>query len=179
MSGARAVGLRDLTATIREDLAVHEGDWTLPGFRALALHRFGVWRLGVSPRALRAPLTLLYRMAYVRIRNRYGIELPYSATVGRRVRIEHQGSIVVHGASAIGDDVIIRQGVTLGNRHLDDPGAAPVIGNRVNIGANAVVLGRIRIGDDAKIGAGAIVLDDVPNGAVVIGPRATIRRLDD
>lgn len=163
----------------REDYQTHGRDSTLPGFRAIASHRFGVWRLRVRPRLLRAPLTLLYRRSYRRARNRYGIEIPHSVVLGRRVRVEHQGGIVVHGNAVIGDDVIIRQGVTIGNRHLERPDDAPTIGNRVNIGSGAVILGAITIGDDVSIGSNAVVLDDVPAGSTVVGPRAAIRTPDE
>ena len=168
-----------LWQTWREDYNTHGRDATLPGFRAVAIHRFGVWRLNVRPRLLRAPLTLLYRSMYRRARNRYGIEIPYTVALGRRVRIEHQGGIVVHGNAVIGDDVIIRQGVTIGNRHLDRPDDAPVIGARVNIGSGAAVLGAITVGDDVAIGANAVVLDDVPAGCTVTGPKATVRSPDE
>ena len=162
----------------REDYDTHGRDATLPGFRAVAAHRFGVWRLRVRPRLVRAPLTIIYRRMYRRHRNRYGIEIPHSVTLGRRVRVEHQGGIVVHGMAVIGDDVIIRQGVTIGNRHLDRPDDVPVIGSRVNIGSGAVILGAIKVGDDVSIGSNAVVLDDVPSGSTVVGPRAAIRPRD-
>ena len=88
--------------------------------------------------------------------------------------IEHQGAIVIHGASVIGDDCIIRQGCTLGLRRLDDPGAAPILGKGVSLGAGAVLLGRITIGDGATIGANAVVLDDVPPGAIAGGVPARL-----
>ena len=69
----------------------------------------------------------------------------------------------------IGDDCVLRQGVTLGNRYLDRPGDAPVLGRRVNVGAGAKLLGPVQIGDDAVIGANAVVLHDVPAGATVVG----------
>lgn len=153
----------------REDLQAHYGDWTLPGFRTLAVCRFGQWRMTVRPKLLRAPLSIIYRWLFRRCRNRYGIELPYSVVLGRRVVIEHQGAIVIHGSSEIGDDSIIRQGVTLGNRYLDRPLEAPKLGKRVNVGAGAKLLGGITIGDDAIIGANAVVLHDVPSGATVVG----------
>jgi serine O-acetyltransferase len=107
-------------------------------------------------------------------RNHYGIELPYSVKIGRRVIIEHQGAIVIHGNSVIGDDCYIRQGVTLGNRYMDRPLEAPILGNGVNVGAGAKILGRVRIGDHATIGANAVVLRDVPAGATVVGIPARI-----
>ena len=163
-----------LLALLREDYDANLRDWTRPGFRALAIHRFGVWRLGVQPTILRAPLSILYRSLFRFARNRYGIELPYSAQIGRRVKIEHQSGIVIHGSAVIGDDCIIRQGVTIGNRRDDRPLEAPRLGDRVNLGAGATVLGGIVIGDDVRIGAQAVVLDDVPAGSTVLGPKATV-----
>jgi serine O-acetyltransferase len=158
-----------LLGQIREDHAAHGRDWTRPGFRAVAAHRFGVWRMNVRPKILRAPLSMIYRWMYRRCRNRYGIELPYTVKLGRRVIIEHQSGIVIHGNCEIGDDSIIRQGVTLGNRSLDKPFDTPKLGCRVNVGAGAKILGAVTIGDDAAIGANAVVLIDVPAGAVAVG----------
>lgn len=163
-----------LLATIAADWRAHGRDWTRPGFRALAVHRFGVWRMGVRPKLLRAPLSLLYRGLFRHCRNRYGIELPYSASVGRGVVIEHQGGIVIHGASVIGDRCIIRQGCTLGLRRLDTLDAAPILDSDVELGAGAVLLGRIHIGRGAKIGANAVVLNDVPPGGRAFGVPARI-----
>ena len=163
-----------LWAQIREDWVAHGRDWTKPGFRAVAIHRFGNWRRRIRSKLLRAPFSVLYRMLYRRARNVWGIELPYSARVGRRVVIEHQGAIVIHGSSVIGDECIIRQGVTLGNRTMDRPFDAPVVGCRVNIGAGAKILGKVVIGDGANVGANAVVVHDVPAGATVVGIPARV-----
>jgi serine O-acetyltransferase len=170
-----SVGELGLCALIREDYQAHGRDWTRPGFRAVAVHRFGVWRMGIRPKALRAPLSLLYRMLFRRVRNRYGIELPYSVQLGRRVIVEHQSGIVIHGATVIGDDCIIRQNCTLGIRSMTDLDGAPVLGRSVHVGAGAVIMGRVRVGDCARIGANAVVLDDVPAGALAIGVPARVR----
>lgn len=159
---------------IKEDWIAHGRDWTRPGFRAVAVHRFGVWRMKIKPILLRAPLSILYRALFRKIRNTYGIELPYSAQLGRRVVIEHQSCIVIHGDCVIGDDCIIRQGVTMGNRYLDCPFDAPKLGKRVNVGAGAKLFGNITIGDDANIGANAVVLIDVPPGATAVGIPAKV-----
>ena len=163
-----------LFAQIKEDWIAHDRDWTRPGFRAIAAYRFGVWRMSVNPKLLRAPLSILYRYLYRKCRNHYGIELPYSAKIGRRVVIEHQSGIVIHGNSEIGDDSIIRQGVTLGNKTLDRPHDAPRLGKRVNVGAGAKILGAVIIGDGAIIGANAVVVKNVPAGAVAVGIPAMI-----
>lgn len=163
-----------LLQQIKEDWIAHGRDWTKPGFRAVAVHRFGVWRINIEPKLLRAPFSILYRMMYRKIRNRYGIELPYSVKLGRRVIFEHQSCIVIHGNCSIGDDSIIRQGVTLGNRYLDRPLEAPSLGSRVNVGAGAKIFGNITIGDDVRIGANAVVLCDVLAGATVVGIPAKV-----
>lgn len=161
--------VRALLAQIADDWQVHGRDWTKPGFRAVAVHRFGVWRMHIRPKVLRAPFSLLYRMLYRHCRNHYGIELPHSARLGRGVVVEHQGGIIVHGATVIGDGCIIRQNCTFGNRRLDATADAPTLGRDVNVGAGAVLLGAIVVGDGAVIGANAVVLDDVPPGALAIG----------
>ncbi len=79
-------------------------------------------------------------------RNVYGVEIPYTVEIGRRVVFEHQGGIVIHGKTRIGDDCIIRQSCTLGIRSVDQPEAAPILEAGVELGAGAVVLGAVRIG---------------------------------
>ena len=164
---------------IREDWNAHGRDWTKPGLRAVVVHRFGVWRMGLRPKLVRAPFSVLYRFLYRRIRNRYGIELPYTAALGRGVIIEHSGGIVIHGNASIGDGCILRQGVTLGNRSLARPLDAPRLGTGVNVGAGAKILGKVTVGDNAQIGANSVVLSDVPAGAVVYGvPARVVSRAD-
>jgi serine O-acetyltransferase len=159
----------NLFAQIVEDWKAHGRDWTRPGFQAVAVHRFGNWRMGIRQRPIRLPLSFLYRVLFTGVRNFYGIELPYTARVGRRVVFEHQGGIVIHGFASLGDDCVVRQGVTLGNRTFEERFTAPQLGNRVNVGAGAKVLGRVSVGDDAQIGANAVVLEDVPVGGVAVG----------
>lgn len=164
---------------IQEDWIAHGRDWTKPGFRAVAVHRFGVWRMSIEPKLLRAPFSILYRALYRKVRNTYGIELPYSVKLGRRVVIQHQHGIVIHGNASIGDDCIIRQGVTIGNRYLNRPFEAPQLGNRVNVGAGAKILGNVTIGDRANIGANAVVLSDIPAGKTAVGIPASLLKTSD
>jgi serine O-acetyltransferase len=163
-----------LWTLLREDFEAHGRDVTRPGFQAVALHRFGVWRMSIAQRPLRLPVSAAYRMLFVALRNFYGIELPYTVQLGRRVVFEHQHGIVVHGQTVIGDDCIIRQGVTLGIRSLDKLADAPVLGRGVNVGAGAKIIGRVHVGDGAQIGANAVVLDDVPEGALAVGIPARV-----
>lgn len=160
---------QEMIALVKEDWVINGEDWTKPGFRALAVHRFGNWRMSVANKWLRAPLSVIYRFFFRYIRNHYGIELPYTVNLGRRVIIEHQHGIVIHGGASIGDDCIIRQGVTIGNRHLNAPFDAPQLGRGVNVGAGAKILGSIIIGDYASVGANAVVIKDVGESVCVVG----------
>lgn len=159
---------------VKEDWIAHGRDWTKPGFRAVAVHRFGVWTMKIKSKFVRAPFSILYKMLFRKVRNTYGIELPFTVQLGRRVIIEHQGGIVIHGYASIGDESIIRQGVTLGNRYLNRPLDAPKLGKRVNVGAGAKIFGDITVGDDVNIGANAVVLSDVPARATAVGIPAKI-----
>ena len=105
---------RDLLDQIREDWLYNGEEWTRPGFRALAMYRFGVWRMTIKSRLLRAPLSVLYRFLHRLVRNHYGIELHYTAKVGERVVIAHQGGIVIHEFAAIGHECVICHAVTNG-----------------------------------------------------------------
>ena len=159
---------------IREDWIANGRDWTKPGFRAIAVYRFGVWRMKINSKLLRAPFSVVYRFLYRTVRNLYGIDLPYSVKLGRRVIIEHQSCIIIHGDSVIGDECIIRQGVTLGNRYVERPFDAPKLGTGVNIGAGAKILGNVAIGNNVNIGANAVVLTDIPAGQTAVGIPAKI-----
>lgn len=167
------MGVRGFLELVAEDYRSHGGDWTRPGFRAVAIHRFGTWKEGLRLRLIRAPLSILYRVMFRVARNRYGIEIPLRVTLGQKVVFEHQGGIVIHPRSVIGDGCVIRQGVTLGNR-VHGVQEAPVLGCGVNIGAGAKLLGAIRVGDNAQVGANAVVLCDVPAGATAVGVPAKI-----
>ena len=164
-----------LLKQVREDYVAHGRDWTKPGFQAVAVYRLGRWKKSLKVKVVRAPLTILADSLRVFVRNVYGIELPFEATIGRRVIVEHQHGIVVHGNSVIGDDCILRQGVTLGIRSMKDVTAAPILGNGVSVGAGAKILGEVWIGDGAKIGANAVVLIDIPRNATAIGVPASWR----
>jgi len=118
---------------------------------------------------------LLPRFLYVLNRILFSIALPPSVTLGRNVLFGYSGlGIVVHANCVIGNNVKISQNVTIGGRsgHV----AVPVIEDDVEIGAGACVLGPIRVGQGAKIGANAVVLNDIPPGAVAVGVPATLLR---
>ena len=131
------------------------------------------WRAGRGP---------LARIVFVVVGGSYklvtegfmGIELPVSTEVGPGLRLRHGVGVVVNPASRIGANVMIRQGVTLGNRKL--PNDCPTIEDGVEIGVGAVIIGSVTVGAGARIGPNAVVFRDVPPGAVVASPASEIRR---
>ena len=151
---------------LREDLRTHEGRISAPGFHAIAVYRFGRWGEN-KPVLVRKCLTLIYISLYTLVRNFYGIELPRQARVGRRLRLGHQHGIVVHPRTQIGDDCVIRHGVTLGAATIERITEAPTIGSGVSISPGVVIMGSVTVGDGANIGPNAVVITDVPPGATV------------
>jgi serine O-acetyltransferase len=162
-----------LTRQIRDDLATYGGNWSQQGFWALSVHRFGQWRYGMRFTPARKICSAVYKLAYKAVQIITGIELPCEASVGQNFRIDHFGGIVVSGFASFGDDCVIRNGVTIGLRHPDQP-EAPRIGNNVSVGAGAKILGAITIGNNVEIGANAVVLKDVPDDCTAVGIPARI-----
>jgi serine O-acetyltransferase len=159
---------------IREDWRMYEGSVSRQGLWVMVVYRFGRWRYQVNPRALRLPLSLIYRFLKLLSQILTGIDLPCEVIIGKRFCIEHFGGIIVSGDAVFGDDCVIRNGVTIGLRRTGQRGA-PVFGDRVDIGAGAVILGTIHVGNDVSIGANAVVLQDVPAGSIAVGVPAQIR----
>jgi serine O-acetyltransferase len=162
-----------LWALLREDWRTHDRAWLDQGLWAVAVHRFGNWRMGVRPRVVRLPFSLLYKFLEKWVQWTCGITLPYTVRLGRRVRIWHHGGMVLHAAS-IGDDVHIRQNTTFGIARRDQLHQLPTIEDRVDIGCGAVVLGSITVGHDSVIGANAVVLRDVPPHSMAAGVPARV-----
>lgn len=158
---------------IRGDWRAHNSDWSRHGFWALVVYRFGRWRYGIRSRVVRAPFSLLYKLLKFFSEMLLGIELPCEAVVGRGFVIEHVGGIVISGDAVFGEDCVIRNGVTVGLRNRGVRGS-PRIGDRVDIGAGAKLLGPIRVGNDVAIGANAVVLCDVPDGCIAVGVPARV-----
>jgi serine O-acetyltransferase len=158
---------------IREDWRAHDCRLARHGFWVLVIYRFGRWRYSIRWRPLRMPVSFIYKVLKFFSEILLGTELPCEAVIGRRFVIEHIGGIVVSGDAVFGDDCVIRNGVTVGLRNRGIRGS-PCLGNRVDIGAGAKLLGPIHIGDDAAIGANAVVLCDVPPNSIAVGIPARI-----
>lgn len=161
-----------LGALVAEDFRTHGSRLGAGGFWSLLVHRLGNARMDVKPKLARAPLTLMYRAAYHGVIAMWGIDLPYNVKVGRRLRIDHHGAVFL-GAREIGDDVRIRHFVTLGVRRLNDT-VLPTVGDRVEIGPGACIVGRVHVGSDSVVGGKAVVLRDVPAGVRVGGIPARV-----
>jgi serine O-acetyltransferase len=159
---------------IAADLRAHGGHWGAQGFWAMVVYRFGRWRYTIEPGWLRKPFSLLYRLLFKLVQVICGIELPCEVPVGSGFVIDHSGGIVVSGYARFGAGCRIRTGVVVGLSRVDDP-CAPVIGDNVDIGAGAKVLGRIIIGNNVLIGANAVVVCDVPDDSIAVGVPAVVK----
>ena len=118
------------------------------------------------------------RMISQRAAKKTGIEIHPGATIGRRLVIDHGHGVVIGETAEIGDDVLIYQGVTLGGTGKDTGKRHPTIGNNVMISAGAKVLGPLKVGDNSRIAAGAVVLDEVPPNSTVVGVPARVVKQD-
>lgn len=140
----------------------------------MVIYRYGRWRYTIGPRWLRMPFSLVYKILYKLVQIVTGISLPCEVKVGRNFIIDHFGGIVVNGYSEFGDDCRIRTGVVIGIKRVGET-RAPRIGNNVDIGAGAKILGDITIGDNVLIGANAVVTKDVPCNSIVTNEPSVIR----
>jgi serine O-acetyltransferase len=160
---------------IRNDFRAYDHDWGAQGLWAIIVYRFGRWRYSVRPAFVRKFFSLIYKILFKLVQIVTGIELPCEAVVGRNFVIDHFGGIIISGYAQFGDNCRIRNGVVVGLRQIDDP-RAPRIGNDVDIGAGAKLLGPIVIGDRVLVGANAVVLCDVPDDSIAIGVPAVVKR---
>jgi serine O-acetyltransferase len=158
---------------IREDFEVYGRRISRQGLWVMVVYRFGRWVRVVKPAPLRVVLSTVYRGMKLLSQVLTGIDLPCEATVGRRFKIENFG-VVISPAAVFGDDVIVREGVSVELRRTGERGA-PVVGDRVDIGSGAKLLGPIMIGDDVTIGANAVVIRDVPSNSIAVGIPARAR----
>ncbi len=133
-----------------------------PGLHALWCYRFAHW-------FWRRRLRLLARMLSHCGRLVTGIEIHPGATIGRRFFVDHGMGVVIGETAQVGDDVLLYQGVVLGGTSLKKEKRHPTVGRNVVIGASAIVLGPITLGDGARVGANSVVVKSVPPGATVVG----------
>ncbi|MBQ6825579.1 MAG: serine O-acetyltransferase [Clostridia bacterium] len=142
-----------------------------PGVKAIRMHRRAHFYYKHN-------LHFLARYVSQKAARKTGIEIHPGATIGRRLVIDHGTGIVIGETTEIGDDVLIYQGVTLGGTGKDTGKRHPTIGNNVMISAGAKVLGPFKIGDNSRVAAGAVVLEEVPPNSTVVGVPARVVRQD-
>ena len=160
----------DIRNIVEKDPAARNGFEVLicyPGIWALILHRPAHW-------LYKHNIKLIARIISQLARWFTGIEIHPGASIGRRCFIDHGMAIIIGETTEIGDDVTIYQGVTLGGTGKDTGKRHPTRGNRVMISSGAKVLGPFKVGDDVKIGAGAVVLKEIPPNCTVVGIPGTI-----
>ena len=161
----------DVRAAMRNDPATRNGFeafWVLSGLHA-------VWWYRVTHWLWRRRLPFVARLVSQIARWWTLIEIHPGARIGERLFIDHGAGVVIGETAIIGDDCLFYHGVTLGGQgDVRGDRRHPQVGNRVTIGAGAIILGPITIGDDALIGAGAVVVGDVPAGRTAVGVPAKI-----
>ena len=138
-----------------------------PGLHAVWMHR-------ITSRLWRAKLRLIARLLSQFARLVTGIEIHPGAVLGHRVFIDHGAGVVIGETSVVGDDVTLYQGVTLGGTGHERGKRHPTLRNGVFAGSNAQILGNICIGENSRVGAGSVVLRDVPPNSTVVGVPAHI-----
>jgi serine O-acetyltransferase len=169
--GWRALLREDVETAIARDPAARtkiEVVLAYPGLHALWVHRasHAMWLKGHY---------LAARLLSQLSRAVTGVEIHPGATIGRRFFIDHGMGVVIGETTEIGDDVMLYQGVTLGGRSLEKVKRHPTLKDGVVVGSGARVLGAITIGKGAQVGANAVVVRDVPPGAVVVGVPGRVR----
>ncbi len=166
--------LSDLRVPVEKDPAASgylDVILSYPGFHATTAHRIihELNKLGIP---------LLPRLLSNVVRFATGIEIHPAAKIGKRFFIDHGMGVLIGATAEIGDDVTLYKGVTLGGTSLGKGKRHPTIGNDVVISTNATVLGAITIGDGSRIGAGSVVVRDVPPKSTVVGIPGRVVVLD-
>ena len=165
-----------LIKTIKSDLKRYRNqnkfEWFEPSVMVIILFRFGhsIQKIKIVP--IRWLLTVFHLPVYMITSFLSGIHIARGANIGEGFRIYHYGCIVINSGVTIGNNCTLRHGVTLGNRReLFD---LPVLGDNVDIGAGAKILGAIHVGNNVSIGANAVVLKDVPDNSLAVGVPARV-----
>lgn len=163
----------DLKAALENDPAAKskaEIIFTYGGFRALQAYRRAHWFYTHN-------MSFIAFMITAHARKCYGVEIHPAARIGKGVFIDHGVGLIIGETTEIGDHVTIYQGVTLGGTGKDVGKRHPTIGNHVMISAGAKILGPVVIGDYTKIGAGSVVLKNVPSHCTVVGVPGRVVRM--
>ena len=166
-----------MISTIKEDLKAYRKSngkiqWDEPSIICVILYRIGhrIQKIKFAP--IRILFNIIHLPFFFLFNTIIGIYIPRGAQIGGGLRIHHYGCIIINPDTIMGENCILRQGVTIGTKNKDHD--VPVIGNNVEFGAGAKVLGKIKIGNNVTIGANAVVLCDVPDNSIAVGIPAKI-----
>ncbi|MCA9501900.1 MAG: serine acetyltransferase [Myxococcales bacterium] len=158
--------VRELLDTIRDDYRRHGSHWNERAVWALAVYRFGNWANARPTRFGRRFFSKCYGLLDTGSQIVTGVTMNRDVRLGKDFHIVHTGALFIHPQVVIGDRVGIMQNVTLGTNMGPD---VPVIGDDVFIGAGACILGKVRVGNGARVAANSLVINDVPEGAFAVG----------
>ena len=164
----------DINAILERDPAARskaEVFFLYSGFKAVRSHRKAHWFYNHNHK-------FIARWISQRSRHKTGIEIHHAAKIGKGLFIDHGMGVVIGETTVIGDNCTIYQNVTLGGTGKDTGKRHPTLGNNVLVGSGAKVLGPFKVGDNARIAAGAVVLSEVPANATAVGVPARIVKLN-
>lgn len=164
----------DINAVLERDPAARnkaEVVLLYSGFKAVRSHRRANW-------FYRHNLKFIARWISQRSRHKTGVEIHPGATIGKGLFIDHGMGVVIGETTIIGDNCTIYQNVTLGGTGKDTGKRHPTLGNNVLVGSGAKVLGPFKVGDNARIAAGAVVLSEVPPNATAVGVPARVVKIN-
>ncbi len=164
--------------TVECDLYRHAGKANFRTLLSWLLHSPGfkftfVFRMGSKQRTF-SPAFLFYKLLHRRYYYKYGFQIPLKTRIGKGLYIAHFGNIVVHNEAVVGENCNLAHGVTIGQTNRGTRKGVPCIGNRVWIGAGAVLVGRITVGDNVLIAPNSYVNFDVPSNSIVVGNPARV-----
>lgn len=141
-------------------------------------HRYIITWRKASFYSKKHPMGIFYRIKLNSLSNKSGIQIPTDTKIGKGFFIAHFGSIIINPAVVMGENINIAPGVVIGKANRGDKNGVPVIGSRVWIGANSIIVGKVVIGDDVVIAPGAYVNMDVPSHSIVLGNPGVIHSRD-
>lgn len=164
----------DIKAILEHDPAARNGFevfFLYSGYKAIRSHRVAHWLYNHK-------MFFLARWISQRSRHKTGIEIHPGAKIGRGVLIDHGMGVVIGETAEVGDGCVIYQGVTLGGTGKDKGKRHPTLGNNVMVGAGAKILGPFKVGDNSKIAANSVVLQEIPPNTTAVGTPARVVRRD-